>query len=136
MKTTTVAAFGFSLAATAAALGGTTRAARTCPVGPTVMDGAKDAVPVVQLAILLDTSNSMDGLIDQARSQLWKVVNEFSARARDRERIQAEINELNRERSRHVAGLSGSQGPADVSLDAAMSQALRRQAACTAIELQ
>jgi hypothetical protein len=33
--------------------------------------------PVIQLAILLDTSNSMDGLIDQARTQLWRVVNEF-----------------------------------------------------------
>lgn len=33
--------------------------------------------PVVQLAILLDTSNSMDGLIDQARTQLWRVVNEL-----------------------------------------------------------
>ncbi len=35
----------------------------------------------IQLAILLDTSNSMDGLIGQAKSQLWKVVNEL-ARAR------------------------------------------------------
>lgn len=35
--------------------------------------------PVIQLAILLDTSNSMDGLIDQARTQLWRVVNEFGA---------------------------------------------------------
>jgi len=33
--------------------------------------------PVIQLAILLDTSNSMDGLIDQARTQLWRVVSEF-----------------------------------------------------------
>ncbi|HOT95742.1 MAG TPA: VWA domain-containing protein [bacterium] len=33
--------------------------------------------PQVQLALLLDTSNSMDGLIDQARTQLWKIVNEF-----------------------------------------------------------
>lgn len=32
--------------------------------------------PVIQLALLLDTSNSMDGLIDQARTQLWKIVNE------------------------------------------------------------
>lgn len=31
------------------------------------------------LALLLDTSNSMDGLIDQAKSQLWKIVNELSA---------------------------------------------------------
>ena len=34
--------------------------------------------PVIQLAILLDTSNSMDGLIDQARKQLWRVVNELA----------------------------------------------------------
>ncbi len=33
--------------------------------------------PLVQLAILLDTSNSMDGLINQARTQLWSIVNEF-----------------------------------------------------------
>jgi hypothetical protein len=33
--------------------------------------------PTVQIAILLDTSNSMDGLIDQAKTQLWNVVNEF-----------------------------------------------------------
>src|SRR5205823_3642790 len=34
--------------------------------------------PVVQLAILLDTSNSMDGLIAQAKTQLWNIVNEFA----------------------------------------------------------
>ena len=34
--------------------------------------------PLIQLAILLDTSSSMDGLIDQARSQLWTVVNELA----------------------------------------------------------
>jgi hypothetical protein len=33
----------------------------------------------IMLALLLDTSNSMDGLIDQAKSQLWKVVNELAA---------------------------------------------------------
>jgi TolB-like protein len=33
--------------------------------------------PVVQVAILLDTSNSMDGLINQARMQIWKIVNEL-----------------------------------------------------------
>ena len=33
--------------------------------------------PSVQIALLLDTSNSMDGLIEQAKSQLWKIVNEF-----------------------------------------------------------
>ncbi|HED30289.1 MAG TPA: hypothetical protein ENN50_01080 [Prosthecochloris aestuarii] len=33
---------------------------------------------LVQLALLLDTSNSMDGLINQAKSQLWRIVNELS----------------------------------------------------------
>jgi len=32
----------------------------------------------VKIALLLDTSNSMDGLIDQAKSQLWDIVNEFN----------------------------------------------------------
>jgi photosystem II stability/assembly factor-like uncharacterized protein len=33
----------------------------------------------MMIALLLDTSNSMDGLIDQAKSQLWKIVNEVAA---------------------------------------------------------
>jgi hypothetical protein len=38
----------------------------------------------IMLALLLDTSNSMDGLIDQAKSQLWKIVNELAgARCQD-----------------------------------------------------
>lgn len=32
----------------------------------------------IKVALLLDTSNSMDGLIDQARSQLWELVNELA----------------------------------------------------------
>jgi hypothetical protein len=32
----------------------------------------------IKVALLLDTSNSMDGLIDQAKSQLWDIVNELS----------------------------------------------------------
>lgn len=32
----------------------------------------------IMLALLLDTSNSMDGLINQAKSQLWKIVNELA----------------------------------------------------------
>lgn len=37
----------------------------------------------IQLALLLDTSGSMDGLIDQAKSQLWKIVNELAASKKD-----------------------------------------------------
>ncbi len=32
----------------------------------------------IQVALLLDTSNSMDGLIDQAKAQLWDIINELS----------------------------------------------------------
>ena len=32
----------------------------------------------IMLALLLDTSNSMDGLIEQAKSQLWTIVNELA----------------------------------------------------------
>ena len=35
--------------------------------------------PLIQIAILLDTSNSMDGLISQAKTHLWTIVNEFVA---------------------------------------------------------
>ena len=39
---------------------------------------AKEArPPLVQIAILLDTSGSMSGLIEQTKGQLWKIVNEF-----------------------------------------------------------
>ncbi len=39
---------------------------------------AAKAKPLIQLAILLDTSNSMDGLIDQAKAHLWKIINEMA----------------------------------------------------------
>jgi hypothetical protein len=32
----------------------------------------------IKIALLLDTSNSMDGLIEQAKSQLWTIVNELA----------------------------------------------------------
>ena len=38
----------------------------------------KKPEPRVQIALLLDTSGSMEGLIDQARGQLWKIVNELA----------------------------------------------------------
>jgi hypothetical protein len=40
---------------------------------------APDKSPTIMMALLLDTSNSMDGLIDQAKSQLWRIVNEMAA---------------------------------------------------------
>lgn len=35
--------------------------------------------PAADVAVLLDTSNSMDGLISQAKSQLWNIVQRFAA---------------------------------------------------------
>ena len=48
---------------------------------PAVIDG--EAENRIQIAILSDTSSSMDGLIDQAKTQLWKVVNTFIEAKRD-----------------------------------------------------
>lgn len=45
----------------------------------------------IQIAILLDTSNSMDGLIDQAKAQLWKIVNELATARYEGERPSLEI---------------------------------------------
>ncbi len=48
--------------------------------GPSVAEKDKAVAPgkpLIQLALLLDTSNSMDGLIGQAKTELWSVVNEF-----------------------------------------------------------
>ncbi|WP_062056481.1 vWA domain-containing protein [Aquimarina longa] len=45
----------------------------------------------IQVALLLDTSNSMDGLIDQAKAQLWEIVNELSYAKCDHNTIKLEI---------------------------------------------
>ena len=46
------------------------------PPGPVPVAAPEPTTaPTIQVALLLDTSSSMDGLIDQARSQLWRVVN-------------------------------------------------------------
>lgn len=50
---------------------------------PPVDPPAAEAHHKVQIALLLDTSSSMDGLIDQAKTQLWKVVNTFIDARRD-----------------------------------------------------
>lgn len=47
-----------------------TRATRPEPQVP-------GATPRIQVALLLDTSGSMDGLIEQAKSKLWAIINEL-----------------------------------------------------------
>jgi hypothetical protein len=53
-------------------------------------DSGKKA-PKIQVAILLDTSNSMDGLINQARAQLWKIVNDLALAKYDGKRPDLEV---------------------------------------------
>jgi signal recognition particle subunit SEC65 len=45
----------------------------------------------IQIALLLDTSNSMDGLIEQAKSQLWNIVNELARAKCDDSRPELQI---------------------------------------------
>lgn len=51
----------------------------------------RDGRPLIQIALLLDTSNSMDGLIDQAKSQLWTIVAETGKMSRHGERARLEV---------------------------------------------
>lgn len=58
---------------------------------PASPDAAPTPAPKVQLALLLDTSGSMEGLIHQARAQLWKIVNEFGSAKRDGRNPELEV---------------------------------------------
>jgi hypothetical protein len=50
------------------------------PIDPTFIktEDPMSANNTVKIALLLDTSNSMDGLINQAKAQLWDIVNKFT----------------------------------------------------------
>ncbi len=48
--------------------------------------------PLVQIALLLDTSSSMSGLINQARTQLWKVVNDLAVAERKGQSPRLEVS--------------------------------------------
>lgn len=50
---------------------------------PAIKPSTETKKPLVQIAILLDTSGSMQGLIEQAKSQLWRIVNEFAKAKQD-----------------------------------------------------
>jgi len=62
------------------------------PVDPPAAASAEQSrIPKVQIAILLDNSGSMSGLLNQARTQIWKIVNTFSEARRDGIRPRLEI---------------------------------------------
>ena len=67
---------------------------KIAPVTPTaqfVAQTSKSGKSRIQVALLLDTSNSMDGLIDQAKAQLWKMVNRLADAQRQNEGVTLEI---------------------------------------------
>ncbi len=45
----------------------------------------------IQVALLLDTSSSMDGLIEQAKSQLWNILNELARTEKNDQETELEI---------------------------------------------
>lgn len=47
--------------------------------------------PRIQVALLLDTSGSMSGLIDQAKTRLWQIVNEFIPATREGKKPALEV---------------------------------------------
>lgn len=47
--------------------------------------------PTIQMAILLDTSGSMSGLINQAKEQLWKIVNEVTKANKNNKDVVIEV---------------------------------------------
>ncbi|HZI05508.1 MAG TPA: vWA domain-containing protein [Archangium sp.] len=59
-------------------------------VAPGTLEAAISA-PRVQIALLLDTSSSMDGLIEQTKRQLWTVVNAFQKAQRDGQQARLEL---------------------------------------------
>ncbi|MEL6107757.1 MAG: vWA domain-containing protein [Planctomycetota bacterium] len=56
---------------------------------PSATPSQKDSL--IQLALLIDTSGSMEGLVDQARYQLWNVVSDLAKARRGTQTIRLEI---------------------------------------------
>lgn len=47
--------------------------------------------PTIQIAILLDSSNSMDGLLAQAKEQMWNIVNEVSTANKNKKDVTIQV---------------------------------------------
>lgn len=78
-----------------------------------------ETTPTIQLALLLDTSGSMDGLIDQARNQLWQVVNQFAnvSKAGVRPRLEVALFEYGNDRLSAQSGYIRQVTPLTTELD-------------------
>ena len=59
---------------------------------PMVLFAQSKGQTKIQLSILLDTSSSMDGLIDQAKSQLWAIINELARAQKNQKDVILELS--------------------------------------------
>jgi hypothetical protein len=92
VRTLGVIGLAAGLVATAVAVsGGKSRAGTGTQVPPTTPTAPATSDDKIQVALLLDTSGSMDGLIDQAKSQLWKISNNLATARRDGKQPRVEI---------------------------------------------
>lgn len=57
--------------------------AQVDPGPPVIIDIPNADMPLIQVALLLDTSGSMQGLIEQAKVQLWSIVSELAKARKD-----------------------------------------------------
>ena len=75
--------------------------------------------PTIQIALLLDTSGSMDGLLDQARSQLWRVVNALDSATYhgDAPRLEIAVYEYGNDRLGAESGFVRQVSPFSTELD-------------------
>lgn len=70
----------------------------TAPVASGTYSSPLEAAPVavsgnlIQIAFLLDTSSSMDGLIEQAKSRLWSILNQITKAKRAGETPRIEVS--------------------------------------------
>lgn len=73
--------------------------------GLTIVNDVPLKQNTIQVALLLDVSGSMNGLIEQAKSQLWDILNEFARTERE-----GEITQLEMALYTYGNGFSGNRG--------------------------
>ena len=61
------------------------------PAAAPTVTAESTAAPRIQIAFLLDTSSSMDGLIDQAKARLWNILNEIQKAEKDGQTPRIEV---------------------------------------------
>ncbi|MGF1560434.1 MAG: VWA domain-containing protein [Flavobacteriaceae bacterium] len=73
-----IAALALAMTSTYACMPKKEEIAKVPLVAQALPEEEKMSNNTVKIALLLDTSNSMDGLINQAKAQLWDIVNKFT----------------------------------------------------------